>query len=165
MEILKFAVPAVTGMLGLAKLLDEKIKYFKLLTTVLIILGGAGSAVMVQLSGRADAAKARAAEAAQQRAEEKLDRMSAALLDIQQDLAELQVALVRGAQSPAGAAAASNALKTTIGKLTTAKQLMEGTPATRPDSEAAPAPDKPADAKPAVRAGSEPAGGSAVDGD
>lgn len=147
MEILKFAVPAVTGMLGLAKLLDEKIKYFKLLTTVLIILGGAGSAVMVAVSGRADAAKARAAEAAQQRAEEKLDRMSTALLDIQQDLAELQVALLRGTQSPAGAAAASSALKTTIGKLNSARQTMDGKSAADDDERPVPPPAAtPADA-------------------
>ena len=143
MDILKFAVPVVTGMLGLAKLLDEKIKYFKLLTTVLIILGGAGSAVMVWHSGRAEAAKARAAEQAQQRAEEKLDRMSDALLDIQQDLAALQLELARGRQG-GNEAAARTTISNTLAKLDGAKQLLEEKSAPGSTGTPGPAPSRPA---------------------
>lgn len=124
MEILKLAVPAATGALGLVKLLDKSSKWMRVLTTVLIIIGGAGSAVLVQTSGRAEERRAVAAEQAQQRAEAKLDRMSDALLGIQQDIAGLQIQLARAPKGTSGASAVGAALKTTLQKIDDAKQIV-----------------------------------------
>ncbi len=121
MDILKLAVPAITGLLGAVKLLDKRSPAMRVITTILIIIGGAGSAVLVRESGRIEEQRAIAAEQAQKRAEEKLDRMSDALLDIQHDLAELQIELARGAQGQSTTAGA--ALKATIQKVDDAKQI------------------------------------------
>jgi hypothetical protein len=151
MELLKFVVPAATGLLGLVKLLDKRYPSLRILTTVLIIVGGAGSAVMIQQSGRAEEIRAVKAEQALQRAEGKLDQMSSALLDIQQDLADLQILLARQPQGGPGGAGA--ALKATLQKVDDAKQIVRpsnppletgdtpaapATPASRPATRSAP---------------------------
>lgn len=135
MEILKLAVPAATGALGLVKLLDKSSKWMRVLTTVLILIGGAGSAVLVQTSGRVEERRAVAAEQAQQRAEAKLDRMTDALLDIQQGLAGLQIQLARAPQGTTGAAAVGAALKATLQKVDAAKQIVR--PSTSPAGKSA----------------------------
>jgi hypothetical protein len=138
MEILMFAVPAATGLLGLVKLLDRRSPVMRILTTTLIVIGGAGSALLVRESGRVEARRAVAAEQAQQRAEAKLDGMTGALLDIQQDLAKLQIQLAKAPQGSTGSAGVT--LKTTLQKLADAKQILraivpaaetKGTPATK----------------------------------
>ena len=122
MEILKLAVPAATGLLGVVKLFGQRNAVMRFLTTALIILGGAGSAVLVQQSGKVEERRAIAAEQAQQRAEAKLDKMTDALLSIQQDLAGLQVQL---AKSPQGSTdAAGVALKATLRKVSDARQIV-----------------------------------------
>lgn len=143
MEILKFAVPAITGALGLVKLLDKRSAAMRVLTTVLIIVGGAGSAVLVRESGRTEERRAVAAEQAQRRAEAKLDKMTDALLDIQQDLAELQVQLARSPQSSTGAA-----LKATLLKLDNARKIVKPDEV-RKEQAPAPAPPSPS-AKPSA---------------
>lgn len=122
MEILKLAVPAATGLLGLVKLLDKRSALVRVLTTSLILIGGAGSGVLVQESGRLEERRAIAAEQAQKRAEEKLDMMTDALLDIQTDLAELQVQLARAPKGSTPAVGA--ALKATLQKVSDAKQFI-----------------------------------------
>jgi hypothetical protein len=117
-----FAVPAATGLLGLVKLLDRRSPVMRILTTTLIVIGGAGSALLVRESGRVEARRAVAAEQAQQRAEAKLDGMTGALLDIQQDLAKLQVQLAKAPQGSTGAAGA--ALKATLQKVDEARQIV-----------------------------------------
>jgi hypothetical protein len=117
-----FAVPAATGLLGLVKLLDRRSPVMRILTTTLIVIGGAGSALLVRESGRVEARRAVAAEQAQQRAEAKLDGMTDALLDIQQDLAKLQVQLAKAPQGSTGAAGA--ALKATLQKVDEARQIV-----------------------------------------
>jgi hypothetical protein len=121
-DILMFAVPAATGLLGLVKLLDRRSPVMRILTTTLIVIGGAGSALLVRESGRVEARRAVAAEQAQQRAEAKLDGMTGALLDIQQDLAKLQVQLAKAPQGSTGAAGA--ALKATLQKVDEARQIV-----------------------------------------
>jgi hypothetical protein len=142
MEMLKFVVPGATGLLGLVKLLDKRYPALRILTTVFIIIGGAGSALMIQQSGRAEERRAVAAEQAQKRAEDKLDRMSDALLGIQQDLAELQMQLARAPQGSTGAAAAGASLKSTIQKVNDAKQIVRPTepPVGTQETPAAPTP-------------------------
>jgi hypothetical protein len=129
MEILKLAVPAVTGMLGMVQHLRNQGRLVKVLTTALILLGGAGSAVLVHYSGKAEAQRANAAELARQRAEAKLDKMSDALLDIQKDLAALQVELARAPRNQPGAAATQTALQTAINKVGDAKGILRDKPA------------------------------------
>jgi hypothetical protein len=122
MEILKLAVPAATGLLGVVKLFGQRNAVMRFVTTALIIVGGAGSAVLVQQSGKVEERRAVAAEQAQQRAEAKLDKMTDALLAIQQDLAGLQIAL---AKTPSGSTgAAGTALKATLQKLDDARQIV-----------------------------------------
>jgi hypothetical protein len=122
MEILKLLVPAATGLMGVVKLFEQRSRVMRFLTTALIILGGAGSAVLVQTSGKVEERRAVAAEQAQQRAEVKLDKMTDALLGIQQDLAGLQVQLAKAPQgSTVGAGAA---LKATLQKLDDARQII-----------------------------------------
>ena len=131
MEILKLAVPAATGLLGVVKLFGQRNAVLRFLTTALIIIGGAGSVVLVQVSGRVEERRAIAAEQAQQRAEAKLDQMTDALLGIQQDLAGLQVQLAKAPQGSTGSAGAM--LKTTLQKLADAKQIMRSfVPASEP---------------------------------
>jgi hypothetical protein len=139
MEILKFAVPAATGLMGLVKLLDKGNAVMRLLTTVLIIIGGAGSALLVHVSGQVEERRAVAAEQAQQRAEVKLDQMTGVLLGIQQDLAGLQVQLAKAPQGSTGSAGVT--LNTALQKLAAAKQILQaivpaaetkGTPAAKP---------------------------------
>jgi hypothetical protein len=131
MEILKFAVPAATGLMGLVKLLDKGSPVMRIVTTVLIIIGGAGSGLLVHESGRVEERRAVAAEQAQQRAEAKLDRMTDALLDIQQDLAGLQVQLAKAPSGSTGSA--GTVLKATIQKVANAKQIVRpSVPATEP---------------------------------
>jgi hypothetical protein len=162
MEILKLVVPAATGALGLVKLLDKKSSWMRVVTTVLIITGGAGSAVLVQESGKVEERRAVAAEQAQLRAEEKLDRMTDALLDIQQDLAGLQIQLAKAPQGTAGSAAAGVALKATLQKVDNAKQILK--PSAAPGvkvvapTDTTPAPVKPV-MKPAVKPAAKPATG------
>jgi len=122
MEILKLVVPAITGALGLVKLLDRKSPAMRVVTTALIILGGAGSAVLVQESGKVEERRAVAAEQAQLRAEEKLDKMSDALLDIQTDLAKLQGQLVKVPAAASGPAGAT--LSATLQKVRDASQIV-----------------------------------------
>ena len=122
MEILKFAVPAATGLLGLVKLLDKRSVLMRAITTVLIVFGGAGSALLVQQSGREEELRAIAAVQAQQRAETKLEQMTDALLGIQQNLAQLQVQLAKTPQAAGGAAGA--ALQATLQKLNDATKLV-----------------------------------------
>jgi hypothetical protein len=94
----------------------------RFVTTALIIIGGAGSVVLVQESGKVEERRAIAAEQAQQRAEAKLDKMTDALLNIQQDLAGLQLAL---AKTPSGSTgAAGEALKATLQKVSDARQIV-----------------------------------------
>ncbi|HTW92830.1 MAG TPA: hypothetical protein VMH22_14155 [bacterium] len=122
MEILKIAVPAATGLLGVVKLFGQRNAVMRFVTTALIIIGGAGSVVLVQESGKVEERRAIAAEQAQQRAEAKLDKMTDALLNIQQDLAGLQVAL---AKSPGGSTGtAGEALKATLQKVSDARQIV-----------------------------------------
>jgi hypothetical protein len=125
MELLKLAVPAATGALGLVKLLDKSSKWMRVLTSVLIIIGGAGSAVLVQTSGRLVERRAVAAEQAQQRAEEKLDRMTDALLVIQENLAGLQVQFAKAPKGTNNAAAVGEALRATIQRVADAKGILE----------------------------------------
>jgi hypothetical protein len=122
MEILKIAVPALTGLLGVVKLFEKRSPVMRFMTTVLIILGGAGSAVLVQESGKLEERRAIAAEQAQQRAEVKLDKMTDALLAIQTDLAGLQVQLAKSPQGSTGAA--GEALKATLQKISDARQIV-----------------------------------------
>ncbi len=122
MEILKFAVPAATGLLGVVKLLDRRSVLMRGITTVLIVFGGAGSALLVQQSGQVEERRAIAAEQAQQRAELKLDKMTDALLGIQQDLAHLQVQLAKTPQATGGSAGA--ALLATLRKVSDAAQIV-----------------------------------------
>jgi len=122
MEILKLAVPAATGLLGVVKLFEQRSRVMRFLTTALIIIGGAGSVALVQESGKVEERRAVAAEQAQQRAEAKLDKMTDALLDIQQDLAGLQVQLAKSPQGSTGAAGV--ALKATLQKVTAARQIV-----------------------------------------
>ena len=122
MEILKLAVPAATGLLGVVKLFGQRNAVMRFLTTALIIVGGAGSAVLVQQSGKVEERRAIAAEQAQQRAEAKLDKMPDALLNIQQDLAGLQIALAKTPQGATGAA--GEALKATLQKVDDARQIV-----------------------------------------
>ena len=125
MELLKLAVPAVTGALGLVKLFDKSSRWMRVLTSVLIIIGGAGSAVLVQTSGRLEERRAVAAEQAQQRAEEKLDRMTDALLVIQENLAGLQVQVARAPQGRNDASGIGAALKATLQRVADAKGILE----------------------------------------
>ena len=125
MELLKLAVPAATGALGLVKLFDKSNKWMRVLTSVLIIIGGAGSAVLVQTSGRLEERRAVAAEQAQQRAEEKLDRMTDALLVIQENLAGLQVQVARAPQGRNDASGIGAALKATLQRVADAKGILE----------------------------------------
>jgi len=122
MEILKLAVPAATGLLGVVKLFGQRNAVMRFVTTALIIIGGAGSAVLVQQSGKVEERRAIAAEQAQQRAEGKLDKMTDALLNIQQDLAGLQLALAKSPQGATGAAV--EALKATLQKVSDARQIV-----------------------------------------
>ena len=122
MEILKLAVPAATGLLGVVKLFGQRNAVLRFLTTALIIIGGAGSAVLVQQSGKVEERRAIAAEQAQQRAEAKLDKMTDALLNIQQDLAGLQIALAKSPQGSTGAA--GEALNATLQKVSDARQIV-----------------------------------------
>ena len=122
MEILKLAVPAATGLLGVVKLFGQRNAVMRFVTTALIIIGGAGSVVLVQQSGAVEERRAIAAEQAQQRAEAKLDRMTDALLAIQTDLAGLQVQLAKSPQGSTGAAGA--ALKATLQKVSDARQII-----------------------------------------
>ena len=122
MDILKLVVPAATGLMGVVKLFEQRSPVMRFLTTALIIVGGAGSAVLVQTSGRLEERRAVAAEQAQQRAEAKLDRMTDALLAIQTDLAGLQVQLAKSPQGSTGAAGA--ALKATLRKVSDARQII-----------------------------------------
>jgi hypothetical protein len=122
MEILKLAVPAATGLLGVVKLFGQRNAVMRFLTTALIIVGGAGSAVLVQQSGKVEERRAIAAEQAQQRAEAKLDKMTDALLNIQQDLAGLQISLAKSPQGATGAA--GEALKATLQKVSDARQIV-----------------------------------------
>ena len=148
MEILKFAVPAATGLMGLVKLLDKGSAAVRFLTTVLIIIGGAGSALLIHESGRGEERRAVAAEQAQQRAETKLDKMTDVLLDIQQDLAGLQTQLAKAPQGTTGSAGTT--LKATLQKLDDARQIVRtSVPATEP-KETPPAPISPA-TKPATK--------------
>ncbi|MCX6841058.1 MAG: hypothetical protein NTX53_02060 [candidate division WOR-3 bacterium] len=131
MEILKFAIPAATGLMGVVKLFDKGNAAMRVVTTVLIMIGGAGSVVLVQQSGRVEERRAIAAEQAQQRAEVKLDRMTDALLGIQQDLAGLQVQLAKAPQGSTGSAGA--VLKATLQKVADAKQIVRAiVPAAEP---------------------------------
>ena len=139
MDILKLAVPAATGLLGVVKLFGQRNAVLRFLTTALIIIGGAGSVVLVQESGKVEERRAIAAEQAQQRAEVKLDQMTGVLLGIQQDLAGLQVQLAKAPQGSTGTAGVT--LKTTLQKLAAAKQILQaivpsadakGTPAAKP---------------------------------
>jgi len=125
MEILKLAVPAATGLLGVVKLFSQRNAVMRFLTTALIIVGGAGSVVLVQESGKAEERRAIAAEQAQQRAEAKLDKMADALLAIQQDLAGLQVQLAKSPKGTSGAA--GEALKATLQKVSDARQVVRPT--------------------------------------
>jgi hypothetical protein len=125
MEILKLVVPAATGLMGVVKLFEQRSRVMRFLTTALIIVGGAGSAVLVQTSGKVEERRAVAAEQAQQRAEAKLDKMTDALLGIQQDLAGLQVQLAKAPRGSTGAAGA--ALKATLLKLDDARQIIRPT--------------------------------------
>lgn len=132
MEILKLAVPAATGLLGVVKLFGQRNAVLRFLTTALIIIGGAGSVVLVQESGRVEERRAIAAEQAQQRAEAKLDKMTDALLAIQQDLAGLQVQLAKAPQGTSGTAGV--ALQATLQKVNDARQIVrpsEGQPQTK----------------------------------
>jgi hypothetical protein len=122
MEILKLVVPAATGLMGVVKLFEQRSRLMRFLTTALIIVGGAGSAVLVQTSGKVEERRAVAAEQAQQRAEAKLDKMTDALLAIQQDLAGLQLALAKSPQGATGVAGA--ALKATLQKVSDARQII-----------------------------------------
>ena len=122
MEILKLAVPAATGLLGVVKLFGQRNAVLRFLTTALIIIGGAGSAVLVQQSGKVEERRAIAAEQAQQRAEAKLDKMTDALLNIQQDLAGLQIALAKSPQGSTGAA--GEALNATLQKVSDAREIV-----------------------------------------
>jgi len=143
MELLKFAVPAATGLLGLVKLLDRRSGLMRAITTVLIVFGGAGSAFLVQQSGAVEERRAVAAEQAQQRAEAKLDKMTDALLGIQQDLAHLQVQLAKAPQGSTGAAGA--ALMATLEKVDAARQIVRPTQVqTQPKAAPAPIPVQPA---------------------
>jgi hypothetical protein len=137
MEILKIAVPALTGLLGVVKLFEKRSPVMRFMTTVLIILGGAGSAVLVQESGKLEERRAIAAEQAQQRAETKLDKMTDALLGIQQDLAHLQIQLAKTPQGSTGAAGA--ALMATLQKVNDARQIVRPTEGAT-DEKAAPTP-------------------------
>ena len=131
MEILKLVVPAATGLMGVVKLFEQRSRVMRFLTTALIIVGGAGSAVLVQTSGKVEERRAIAAEQAQQRAEAKLDKMTDALLNIQQDLAGLQVQLAKSPQGSSGAAGV--ALKATLQKVANAKQIVRpSVPAAEP---------------------------------
>jgi len=125
MDILKLAVPAATGLLGVVKLFGQRNAVLRFLTTALIIIGGAGSVVLVHESGQVEERRAIAAEQAQQRAEAKLDKMTDALLAIQQDLAGLQIALAKTPQGSAGAASA--ALMATLQKVDAARQIVRPT--------------------------------------
>ncbi len=125
MEILKIAVPAATGLLGVVKLFEKRSPVMRIITTALIILGGAGSVVLVQQSGAVEERRAIAAEQAQQRAETKLDKMTDALLDIQKDLAGLQLALAKTPQGSTGAAGV--ALMATLQKVSDARQIVRPT--------------------------------------
>jgi len=145
MEILKLVVPAATGLMGVVKLFEQRSRVMRFLTTALIIVGGAGSAVLVQQSGKVEERRAVAAEQAQQRAEAKLDKMTDALLDIQQDLAGLQVALAKTPQGSSGAAGV--ALKATLQKVSDARQIVrppDGESGTR-DTQNVPVPVEPKD--------------------
>ena len=122
MDILKLAVPAATGLLGVVKLFGQRNAVLRFLTTALIIIGGAGSAVLVQQSGKVEERRAIAAEQAQQRAEAKLDKMTDALLTIQQDLAGLQIALAKTPQGSTGEA--GETLKATLQKVSDARQIV-----------------------------------------
>jgi hypothetical protein len=122
MEILKLVVPAATGLMGVVKLFEQRSPVMRFLTTALIIVGGAGSAVLVQTSGKVEERRAVAAEQAQQRAEAKLDKMTDALLGIQQDLAGLQVQLAKAPSGSTGGAGA--ALMATLQKLDDARQIV-----------------------------------------
>ena len=122
MEILKLAVPAATGLLGVVKLFGQRNAVMRFLTTALIIVGGAGSAVLVQQSGKVEERRAIAAEQAQQRAEAKLDKMTDALLAIQQDLAVIQIQLAKAPQGSTGTA--GEALKATLQKVSDARQIV-----------------------------------------
>jgi hypothetical protein len=137
MEILKVAVPAATGLLGVVKLFGQRNPVMRFLTTALIIVGGAGSAVLVQQSGKVEERRAVAAEQAQQRAEAKLDKMTDALLAIQQDLAGLQIALAKNPQGSTGAA--GEALKATLQKVSDARQIVRPTEG-QTEQKAAPTP-------------------------
>jgi|GEM_PF-2994794 len=165
MEILKLAVPAATGLLGVVKLFEKRSPVLRVLTTALIILGGAGSAVLVQESGKIEERRAIAAEQAQQRAETKLDKMTDALLDIQQDLAGLQVQLARSPQGSSGAAGAS--LKATLQKVSDARQIVrqtDGESGTK-DTPSVPVPVEPKDKQSApIQAPAKPATPSDADG-
>ncbi len=158
MEILKLAVPAATGLLGVVKLFGQRNAVMRFVTTALIIIGGAGSAVLVQTSGKVEERRAVAAEQAQQRAEAKLDKMTDALLDIQQDLAGLQVALAKSPQGSTGAAGAS--LKATLQKVSDARQIVrqsDGEAGTK-DTPNAPVPVEPKDNQSApIQAPAKPA--------
>jgi hypothetical protein len=125
MEILKLAVPAATGLLGVVKLFGQRNAVLRFLTTALIIVGGTGSAVLVQQSGKVEERRAIAAEQAQQRAEAKLDKMTDALLDIQQDLAGLQIALTKTPRGSTGTAGV--VLKAALQKVSDARQIIRPT--------------------------------------
>ena len=165
MEILKLVVPAATGLMGVVKLFEQRSPLMRFLTTALIILGGAGSAVLVQTSGKVEERRAIAAEQAQQRAEAKLDKMTDALLDIQQDLAGLQVALAKSPQGSTGAAGV--ALKATLQKVSDARQIVrqpDGEAGTK-DTTSAPVPVEPENKQRApIQAPSKPATPSDADG-
>ena len=137
MEILKLAVPAATGLLGVVKLFGQRNAVMRFVTTALIIIGGAGSAVLVQVSGKVEERRAIAAEQAQQRAEAKLDKMTDALLNIQQDLAGLQISLAKSPQGATGAA--GEALKATLQKVSDARQIVRPTEG-EPEQKSAPTP-------------------------
>ncbi|MFO7675808.1 MAG: hypothetical protein R6X12_05795 [bacterium] len=144
MELLKFAVPGLTALLGLVKLLNIPGRALKLLTTLLIILSGAGSAALIGQSGKAEARRAVAAEEAQRRAEDKLNRMSDALLGIQQNLAELQVQLARAPQGSPGSASARTALAATLKRVSDAKLIANPAEPPAESSETPAAPVSPA---------------------
>lgn len=153
MEFFRYAVPAATAILGALKLLNLPGTAVRLVTTILIILSGGGSALLIRQAGEVERRRAERAEQAQARAEEKLDRMSDALLEIQHDLAELQLRLARAPQGSAGAAAVGSALKATLQKVNEAKQIVRPT---APPAENEPAPGPVSPAPPAATEQSPP---------